>query len=147
MTSSSKPIGPGGTIRIDEADEFRANVARAVRAELAPMLVVIAGPDVGSSTRLEGSVTIGRGGSGGLVLTDASVSTAHVRIEDRGEAWAVVDLGSTNGMRVDDQRVDVAILEDTRGSRSGRRSSASRCTTRPNGRTTTWSSTSSASTT
>ncbi len=44
------------------------------------------------------------------MLTDASISTTHGRIEDRGDAWAVVDLGSTHGMRVDDERIAESIL-------------------------------------
>lgn len=110
--SDSKPrTGPGGTLRIEEADEFRANVAGAIKAELAPRLVVIAGPDVGTSIRLQRSITLGRSrDAADHVLNDESVSTAHVRIEDRGDAWAIVDLGSTNGTRVDDARVSEAIL-------------------------------------
>jgi two-component system cell cycle response regulator len=110
MTKPSQPIGPGGTLRIEEPDDFRASVARALKADFAPRLVVIAGADVGKSIRLDQTVTIGRGGSADQILTDVSVSTTHVRIEDRGDAWAVVDLGSTNGTRVNDERVAEALL-------------------------------------
>jgi diguanylate cyclase (GGDEF)-like protein len=110
MTSRKAPVGPGGTLKIDDADEFRAGVARALKANLAPKLVVISGPDVGASFRLERTITLGRGRAADEVLTDESVSTVHVRIEDRGDAWAVVDLGSTNGTRVDDERVEEALL-------------------------------------
>lgn len=110
MSDSNKSIGPGGTVRLEEPDDFRANVARALKSRLAPRLVMIAGPDAGTSVRLEGGVTVGRGRGADVVLTDASVSTLHVRFEDRGDAWAVVDLRSTNGMRVDDQRVSEALL-------------------------------------
>lgn len=112
MTNSDQPAGPGGTLRIDDGDDFRAGVAKAVRSDFAPRLVVIAGPDVGTSVRLDGTTTIGRGRGADHVLTDESVSTVHVRIEDRGDAWAAVDLGSTNGTRVDDARVDEAFLTD-----------------------------------
>jgi two-component system cell cycle response regulator len=110
MTKADKPLGPGGTVRIEEADDFRANVARAIKADFAPRLVVIAGPDVGTTIRLDHTITLGRGRGADEVLTDASVSTVHVRIEDRGDAWAVVDQGSTNGMSVDDERVSQAVL-------------------------------------
>lgn len=110
MTKPRAPIGPGGTVRIDEPEDFRASVAQAFKQDFAPRLVVIAGPDVGARFRLDRTVTLGRGRVADEVLTDASVSTTHVRIEDRGDAWAVVDLGSTNGMRVDDQRVAEAVL-------------------------------------
>lgn len=110
MTISKRPVGPGGTLRIDDPDDFRAKVARNLRGGVAPLLVVIAGPDVGRSIRLERSITLGRGQSADEVLTDDSVSTMHVRIEDRGDAWAVVDLESTNGTLVDEQPVTEAIL-------------------------------------
>jgi two-component system cell cycle response regulator len=94
--------GPGGTVRLDDPSDFRTQVARAIKTRLAPALVVIAGPDAGTSVRLEQSLTIGRDPAGGLPISDTSVSFQHARVEDRGDAWAVVDLGSTNGMRVDD---------------------------------------------
>ena len=74
------------------------------------MLVVIAGPDLGTSARIDRALTIGRAPDAGLSLADTSVSYLHARIEDRGDAWAVVDLGSTNGMRVDDLPCREALL-------------------------------------
>lgn len=105
------PSGPGGTIKIDEGADFRSQVARNVKNDLAPLLVVIDGPDVGKSIRLERTVTLGRGQGADEVLTDDRVSTVHIRVEDRGDTWAVVDLESTNGTRVDDADVTEAILE------------------------------------
>jgi two-component system, cell cycle response regulator len=107
---SNHPTGPGGTLRIEEPDAFRSSVAGAIKRDLAPRLVVIAGPDVGTSLRLTRSVTLGRGRGADEVLTDESVSTTHVRFEDRGDAWALVDLGSTNGTRVDDELVSEMLL-------------------------------------
>lgn len=109
MSSRSTP-GPGGTVRLEDPTDFRAEVARAIKSRLAPVLVVIAGPDVGTSVRLDRTLTIGRAPDAGLSLADTSVSYLHARIEDRGDAWAVVDLGSTNGMRVDDAPCREAVL-------------------------------------
>lgn len=89
-------------MRLEDPTDFRADVVRAIKSRLAPVVVVIAGPEVGTSVRLDGTLTIGRSPDAGLPLTDTSVSYLHARIEDRGDQWAVVDLGSTNGMRVDD---------------------------------------------
>jgi diguanylate cyclase (GGDEF)-like protein len=102
--------GPGGTVRLDDPSDFRTEVVRAIKTRLAPALVVIAGPDVGVSARLERSITIGRDPEAGLALADTSVSFHHARVEDRGDAWAVVDLGSTNGTRVDDVRAAETLL-------------------------------------
>ena len=110
MPSSKRPIGPGGTLRVDDADDFRARVARNVKTEVTPLVVVIAGPDVGKSIRLDRTLTVGRGQAADEVLTDDRVSLTHLRFEDRGDAWAVVDLESTNGTRIDDQPVTEAIL-------------------------------------
>lgn len=111
-SSTSNPAGPGGTVRLEDetSGDFRAQVARAIKVRLAPALVVIAGPDVGTSVRLERSLTIGRDPAAGLPLSDTSVSFAHARVEDRGGAWAIVDLGSTNGTRVDDAPCTDSIL-------------------------------------
>jgi two-component system, cell cycle response regulator len=111
MVKREQPSGPGGTVRIEDSNDFRSTIAKGLKSDFAPMLVVIAGPDVGTSMRLERTVTLGRGRGADEVLTDASVSTTHVRIEDRGDAWAVVDLGSTNGTRVDDELVTEALLQ------------------------------------
>jgi len=108
--SSRAASGPGGTVRLDDPTDFRAEVARAIKTRLAPVLVVIAGPDLGTSRRLDRTLTIGRAPDAGLSLADTSVSYLHARIEDRGDAWAVVDLGSTNGMRVDDLSCREAVL-------------------------------------
>lgn len=110
MTSARRPVGPGGTLKIDEPGDLRAQVARNLRAAAAPLFVVIDGPDVGRRIRLEDGLVLGRGQGADVVLADDAVSTTHVRVEDRGDAWAVVDLESTNGTRLDDAPVSEAIL-------------------------------------
>jgi hypothetical protein len=64
-------------------------------------LVAGSGPDAGARAALSGSrVTIGRLASCNLTLSDSTVSREHAAIVRRGERWWVVDLGSTNGTRV-----------------------------------------------
>jgi diguanylate cyclase (GGDEF)-like protein len=53
---------------------------------------------------VERTVLVGRDPEAELALTDALVSWHHARIEDRGDSWALVDLGSTNGCLVNDER-------------------------------------------
>jgi hypothetical protein len=45
-------------------------------------------------------LTIGRGGGNGVVLSDPSISTAHVRIVQDGGRLQVTDLNSRNGTRI-----------------------------------------------
>jgi diguanylate cyclase (GGDEF)-like protein len=60
---------------------------------------------MGTRRRVEGNMLIGRDPAADLVLTDAGVSWQHARVEDRGDCWALVDLGSTNGSMVNGQKV------------------------------------------
>lgn len=43
---------------------------------------------------------IGRGTDNEIVLSDPSVSRRHASVKKEGEAWFVVDMGSTNGIQV-----------------------------------------------
>jgi pSer/pThr/pTyr-binding forkhead associated (FHA) protein len=48
----------------------------------------------------EAPVVIGRATDAGVQLTDTSVSRRHAEIRPSGDGFVVVDLGSTNGTRV-----------------------------------------------
>ncbi len=50
-------------------------------------------------------VTIGRAPSSTLVLEDPYTSGKHAELRNVSGQWAIVDLGSTNGTYVDDERV------------------------------------------
>ncbi len=54
--------------------------------------------------------TIGRGTDNDLVLESTDVSRHHARIEFAGGYWRLVDLGSTNGTKVNGQPVREAAL-------------------------------------
>lgn len=47
-----------------------------------------------------GGVTIGRSRQADIVLSDPNVSRQHAEIRPRGGSWVLVDLGSTNGSRI-----------------------------------------------
>ena len=55
---------------------------------------------------------IGRASDNQLVLKDFSVSRHHARLEQRGDTWWVVDLGSTNGVKVNGRYVTDAMLTE-----------------------------------
>jgi hypothetical protein len=60
----------------------------------------------------EGIISIGRHPESNLVLADANVSRNHAEIRPQGDRFVVVDLGSTNGTKVNGVRVDTQVLED-----------------------------------
>jgi hypothetical protein len=57
-------------------------------------------------------ITVGRHPDSNLVLADPNVSRNHAEIRPQGERFTVVDLGSTNGTRVNGVRVDTQLLHD-----------------------------------
>jgi diguanylate cyclase (GGDEF)-like protein len=99
------------TLPLEEGARLRDELRNTLKAEHRPVLVVISGNEMGQRRRVESHMVIGRDPSAGLVLTDAGVSWQHVRLEDRGDSWALVDLGSTNGTLVNGQKVPEALLQ------------------------------------
>ncbi len=63
-------------------------------------------------TLTESIITIGRHPDSNLVLADPNVSRNHAEIRPQGDRYVVVDLGSTNGSRVNGVRVDTQVLQD-----------------------------------
>lgn len=53
---------------------------------------------------------VGRDSSAEVHLRDASVSRQHAEIQRRGEEWVIVDRNSGNGIRIDGQRTQEAVL-------------------------------------
>ncbi len=95
----------------DDSNSLREALQRELRKSVAPSLVVVLGPDVGTRIALERSIETGRDPSCDLPLHDDNVSWRHARIEDRGSGeWVVVDLGSTNGTLVDGQACGGVLL-------------------------------------
>src|SRR5687768_15457406 len=56
------------------------------------------------------ALTIGRIEGNDVVLNHPSVSRRHARIEQRGQSWWIVDLNSTNGVKVNGSPVTEAAL-------------------------------------
>jgi len=69
-------------------------------------------PPVGAPLEIHGVRTlIGRDPTADLVVNDASVSRRHAVIEQRAQAWVVVDQRSANGTWVNGSRMDEALLQ------------------------------------
>lgn len=112
--SSSRPGGrrPEHVIATQRAKDGLANEAlQRAKAPYRPVLVVLSGPELGKRVILDRTLTIGRDTAADLVLTDSLVSYHHARVEDRGDSWTLIDLGSTNGTSVNGARVTEIVLE------------------------------------
>jgi hypothetical protein len=96
---SSNPAAPAGGGRLD-----RTQVVSAVpKTQLA--VHIRSGPDAGQRVPVTGArVTLGRHSSCDVTLQDSTVSREHAAMVRRGDGWWVVDLGSTNGTRVNGVR-------------------------------------------
>ena len=57
-------------------------------------------------------VVMGRSRECDIVVADPNVSRRHAELRREGDRWSVVDLGSTNGIKVNGRRVDQAALSD-----------------------------------
>ncbi len=74
-------------------------------------LAVQAGPDAGLEKRAESrSLRVGTAADNDLLLTDPSVSRQHFELRLKRDEVRVLDLGSTNGTRVEDVQVVDAIV-------------------------------------
>jgi pSer/pThr/pTyr-binding forkhead associated (FHA) protein len=69
-------------------------------------LMVRNGPLKGQSFPIRVPViNVGRADYNDIVFQDPSVSSAHAKIQRRDGVWVLVDVGSTNGTFVDDERI------------------------------------------
>ncbi|MCF7853996.1 MAG: AAA family ATPase [Candidatus Pacebacteria bacterium] len=76
-------------------------------------LTIHNGPEAGQTFNLSDErVTIGRGPDCEVRLTESSISRQHAQLELQNGIWQVQDLGSQNGLFVDNQRVESADLTD-----------------------------------
>lgn len=78
----------------------------------APVLRAVQGADSGKIFTLDRpEVVIGRLPECDITLTGAAVSRRHATVKREGDRWTITDLGSTNGVRVNAQDVQVAEIK------------------------------------
>lgn len=95
----------GRTLKAGDNPELVREMGQRLRTQHAPVLLVVSGQHTGQRCVLQESCTVGRDPHAQLVITDALVSFHHLRLEDRGDGWAAVDLGSTNGSEVNGEPI------------------------------------------
>jgi pSer/pThr/pTyr-binding forkhead associated (FHA) protein len=75
-------------------------------------LRILKGPDEGKTFGLAGAkATLGRGVTADVALLDMKCSREHCAIEKRPEGWVLVDLGSTNGTRLNEVKLETRGLQ------------------------------------
>lgn len=99
--------------------QFHADDSTPASGRKIPTLLVLRGKNIGEEFVLnQRSMTIGRTLENHIFINDPKVSRKHARIlveqseSDNPPRCVIVDLGSTNGIRVNDQRVKEAELSE-----------------------------------
>ncbi|MEZ6195198.1 MAG: FHA domain-containing protein [Planctomycetota bacterium] len=75
-------------------------------------LVVVSGELRGTEFRLASEQTIGRLADNDIPIAEATISRRHARVFRAADGWRIEDAGSSTGIRIDDQPVVDANLED-----------------------------------
>jgi diguanylate cyclase (GGDEF)-like protein len=96
----ARPANAPKTLAASEHPDLKQEVMRKIKAPHLPVLVVLTGNELGTRMIVDRSLMIGRAPDADLTLSDQMISWHHARIEDRGDAFALYDLGSTNGTTV-----------------------------------------------
>lgn len=102
----SSGSGPGRpkhappTLIAGDNPDLSNEVMRKIKEPHRPVLVVLTGNEIGTRVVVDRSLLIGRDPAADLPLSDALISWHHALVEDRGDGFALFDLGSTNGTTV-----------------------------------------------
>ena len=86
---------------------------KALRKTKRPCLIVLGGPSVGRLYEIDkGEMIIGRSTDSDVSLEDSSISRHHARLERQGDRIVLMDMGSTNGIFVNAEKVSSCSLRD-----------------------------------
>jgi diguanylate cyclase (GGDEF)-like protein len=108
---SHRPSNAPKTLAASENPDLKQEVMRKIKAPHLPVLVVLTGNELGTRVVVDRSLMIGRAPDADLTLSDQMISWHHARIEDRGDGFALFDLGSTNGTTVNGETKAEFLLE------------------------------------
>jgi pSer/pThr/pTyr-binding forkhead associated (FHA) protein len=102
-----------GDYRLEIAETTGERVADEQRARRPDRLVVVIGPVPGAEYSLEGDrLAIGRAEEAAVSINHASVSRMHAELVNLGSGrWEVIDLGSSNGIRINGMELRRGIIE------------------------------------
>jgi diguanylate cyclase (GGDEF)-like protein len=103
MSSSERRARPSNaprTLAASDNPDLAEEVMRKIKSPHQPVLVVLTGNELGKRLVVDRSLLVGRDPEADLPLSDQMISWHHARIEDRGDGFALFDLGSTNGTTV-----------------------------------------------
>jgi len=112
------PAAPVATQEVEAASLSNgpAHSAEHVSSEAHSQPAVAASPAIVISGRRHdmesGVAVLGRSQQCDIVVDDAGASRRHAEVRRDGEAWLAIDLGSTNGLYVNGERTDRAVLAD-----------------------------------
>jgi len=107
------PTAPPAPALVPETMAMPARQPAGVAAGPQGELMIESGPDAGHTHRAnEKALRLGRSPDNDIILRDPATSGHHARLERRGEAFWVVDLGSTNGTFVNGESVQEKQLDD-----------------------------------
>ena len=82
------------------------------RERLQPVITVTRGLQIGKTVILEANrITIGRDVNSDVSLIDSGISRHHAGIERRGEDIVILDLESTNSVRINGDLIEEAFLK------------------------------------
>lgn len=112
-TAQRYSFAGGLDIRLHQDERLTAGVVRIDSENVKGDVVWAAVLDIGGArhTLKKGRTVIGRGSDADITLDDTGTSRRHVEILWDGRRAQVSDLGSTNGSKLNGERVTKAVLE------------------------------------
>lgn len=109
LGAGSAPSGSSGAVA-DAPPEATADPAAPSRPRVAH-LVIVGGPETGRLIRLTASETVlGRSEDAAGKIHDPSASQRHAKVLQHDGGYVLVDLGSTNGTFLNDERLEGPVL-------------------------------------